>query len=652
MRALLLLVGAIGKAVASSEAVDCRITVEHIAFSELVHSHKLACIPLDDNGDETDNVFPLSNIPSDFIRDHHESLHSSNSHVRIEGVNYIADEALTVHKNATFFMKPSYESRRLRSRRLSSYTPGTKGRRTLGVVRVCIKSANGRKSCPKFSVPDLHKGIFGNGYTANGVTVVSQFHKCSGGQLKFVPNRFGIQEVTVPKGNNDRGEIEKSVQKFLKQKFKLSKMSEFASNSMFIFPPGFEFLAVAPSNHWRSSYSDAWGLSLVANLHEIGHNFDLGHAYYNNRAYGGVEGNMGGGSAMPGGPLKCYNAVNHFRLGWFEDRTLTLGKGDVQTATLVPVAAFVDYDLTEKHQPVNIRINNKYFIQYNRRAKHNIGTQAFADKLTVSTYRNSHSTDHYAALSPGRGVNLAGGIRLQVCQRIPGNSRTPDILLLSIGQEGNACSQVPVAAPLPGKATEIFTSQVANLSAPLVALAKRPECKYLTDRTKVNHVSTWKERQGGKVTAGNGSVRWRAPIGQRHQRRRRRRISGFSYQLPLDYSCLVPGSRWEVSAEIRLLRAGTSISPASCQIDPTSWRQGCPSLFLQHQNGEKKKTRMFLAGHNKALSWNAATFNKFQVVWTVPGTGNAAATKLLRLSWGSFPDNTDVVVKNFEMKLI
>ena len=115
--------------------------------------------------------------------------------------------------------------------------------------------------------------------------------------------------------------------------------------------------------------------------------------------------------------MKCFNAANHDQLGWFQDRSLTLTTSSLQgkPPILLQVAAFVDYSITDKSTPVNVKINNKYFMQYNRNTKHNRGTQDFANLLTITTKRSDSGTNHFRALDVHH-ARFCTGRGLPYCQ--------------------------------------------------------------------------------------------------------------------------------------------------------------------------------------------------------------------------------------------
>jgi hypothetical protein len=56
----------------------------------------------------------------------------------------------------------------------------------------------------------------------------------------------------------------------------------------------------------------------VVQMHEIGHNFGLGHASENGEEYGDLSGVMGGGDAIDDERM-CFNAPHSYQLGWLRN---------------------------------------------------------------------------------------------------------------------------------------------------------------------------------------------------------------------------------------------------------------------------------------------------------------------------------------------
>ena len=66
--------------------------------------------------------------------------------------------------------------------------------------------------------------------------------------------------------------------------------------------------------------------SLLVHYPNDSHNFGLGHSNLpsQNGLYRDRTGYMGSSDATIGKPAKCYNAYQHFQLGWFAEATITI----------------------------------------------------------------------------------------------------------------------------------------------------------------------------------------------------------------------------------------------------------------------------------------------------------------------------------------
>ena len=94
----------------------------------------------------------------------------------------------------------------------------------------------------------------------------------------------------------------------------------------------------------------------------------------------------------------CFNAAKSWTLGWYADKSAEIDPNDKITVNL---DAFVDYGSVPPNDYVVLKVGTKYAI-YNRKKGINIGTQEFADQVTITEMTRETGFSH------GRG-NLSSG---------------------------------------------------------------------------------------------------------------------------------------------------------------------------------------------------------------------------------------------------
>jgi len=176
------------------------------------------------------------------------------------------------------------------------------------------------------------------------------------------------------------------------------------------------------------------------------HNFNLLHAH-EGEEYLDYTGYMGGAIISyhdrTGFPAMCFNAANHWQLGWFQDRAI---ETDLFTPTLVRLAAFVDYDKTTQGLDNVVLRSGNVFMHYNRAKGTNVDTYEYKDHLVI--YQNTRDGSYlFAALSyPEKTLYKRsfpqGTWRAEICDKVEGNLYTPDYLIISVGfGESSLCSK-------------------------------------------------------------------------------------------------------------------------------------------------------------------------------------------------------------------
>jgi hypothetical protein len=167
------------------------------------------------------------------------------------------------------------------------------GDRTILVVRVIADDKS-----TTASEADLASYVFDD-----SVNVATQYKACSHGKLNFkkASNRAltgnngggdtgisnGVTTVRVRMSTN-RGDsaMRNAITSALNQNFGRSSPTQLADHVMYCLPAGtLDGIAYAYLNSWNSVYSNENCRSVSIQMHEIGHNLNLGHANENGDAY-------------------------------------------------------------------------------------------------------------------------------------------------------------------------------------------------------------------------------------------------------------------------------------------------------------------------------------------------------------------------------
>jgi hypothetical protein len=135
----------------------------------------------------------------------------------------------------------------------------------------------------------------------------------------------------------------------------------------------------------------------------------------------------------------CYNAANHWDMGWFGNARRDLGSEGPSTPIMITLTAFTSYP---SGNTVLIKVG-KFYMQYNQAAAHNIDTDInTANQLIVVEKSSNLLTSRLAALDQGGEYN-SGVFVVRVCAK---QSTSMDI---SIGRSSTNCNAVSSAPPPP-----------------------------------------------------------------------------------------------------------------------------------------------------------------------------------------------------------
>jgi Gametolysin peptidase M11 len=265
-----------------------------------------------------------------------------------------------------------------------------------------------------------------------------------------------------------------------------AQLREVADHILVLLPESYvssdtEFIATAEISNRISIYTVPWATSLSAYMHELAHNLGLRHSGDDQMRlgvgveYGDTSGNMGQSVITPWAPQKCYNAAQHWKLGWYDEtnsngESLRVSLVDVGLPVQVSVAAFVDHKKLQNEQMVVlVQVESNIYLQFNRAKSYNVGTEPlFADKVVIVRDNGIDGTRLLASLGLDEQFTTPRGRTISVCQLVLTDVTLDAIDYATVGiQDGTAvgCDGPLVAGdPPPTLATPSAPLPVATLS--------------------------------------------------------------------------------------------------------------------------------------------------------------------------------------------
>jgi hypothetical protein len=271
---------------------------------------------------------------------------------------------------------------------LSNTVPSSLTLRTISLTqkRLLVVNVETLDKSTSFNDSTLTNAIFGN----NLITSLfrEQIQKCSKNKLDFIQAqgknvRNGILnlKLNISTINVTYMDIKNEAIRILKGK------PNFTDYVIFCIPPGTQppWMAFAQQPGWYSVYNDRWCLSLSGKMHEMGHNFGLGHANTITTKYGDASGYMGASTISAVMPKMCFNAYHSWLLGWYNEfhKILEFKNNEIYRIDLTPIT-----DNLKQTNIVIIKIQEKksfvsYYLMYNSKQKFNNETITSADKVQI-----------------------------------------------------------------------------------------------------------------------------------------------------------------------------------------------------------------------------------------------------------------------------
>jgi hypothetical protein len=299
--------------------------------------------------------------------------------------------------------------------RNANEAPSTFG--TLTALMVRVTDQNGRVN--DRNKTQLHDNLY------QGVSLATQTEACSHGQLTIEPFAGtmpsglqitdGVVELTadaldITDGDSANG-ISGPIFQAAEQAFGAG-YREMVDLMLFCLPATGRFVAFAYGSRGFSWYAGSMCSSPTAQLHEVGHNYGLGHSGRINvdgseRKYGDITGAMGGSNSNEN-QMTCYNPHKSWFLGWYQDQTASIDPLDGIGTREILLNGVADYGKNNE-AIVSLRLTTPasqeqdYYVGFNYAEGINKDTRDEKNKITVAYASKGSKGQSWrvAALLPG-----------------------------------------------------------------------------------------------------------------------------------------------------------------------------------------------------------------------------------------------------------
>lgn len=173
---------------------------------------------------------------------------------------------------------------------------------------------------------------------------------------------------------------------------------------------------------------------------------------------------MGRSIVRRGGPLLCYNAANHWDLGFYHNGRRDLGTTGPASPIKITLTGFSSYP---SGNTFLVKIGNIY-MQYNHASAHNINTDKSTSNQLVVVQKGSRSrTSRLAVLDQGNEYR-SGAFVVRVCAK-QGSS-----IDISIGRTSTNCGAAATPPPPPPPAPRPAPQPTATWGNSWFQSAPRP----------------------------------------------------------------------------------------------------------------------------------------------------------------------------------
>jgi hypothetical protein len=340
------------------------------------------------------------------------------------------------------------------------------GNLSLLVVRVTGRDVIGRDESPSMSTASLYNTIF-----IKEASPRQQYNKCSAGKLNIYPTDKRVLDVRINMridGANVADVVGAVDIEGLKQLTGVTSLRNYADLTMFVVPQGtqwrnsFAWTAYAVIGGKASVLNDSKANYLGVLMHELGHNFGLNHADGINDDFGDLTSHMGRSLLDQDFPIKCFNAQNHWHLGWYSDRSIAV---DPVVSQKVKILGFVDYKKAIQGEDYAVaKVGENLYLQFNRAKLHNIDTEEAPDKLVIIIDKGGRQgttleaeLDDDTTLYTNTNFESSGKeLNVEVCRTVIGGTDNDiDWMEVSIGYGPSVCGSQVIAPTVPAPTPSI-----------------------------------------------------------------------------------------------------------------------------------------------------------------------------------------------------
>ena len=173
----------------------------------------------------------------------------------------------------------------------------------------------------------------------------------------------------------------------------------------------------------------------------------LSHSGTSDDSYGDTTGYMGRSVLGAGTPHRCYNAAQHWQLGWYDEsqRVSIVDASSSPSSQLIYVAAFVDAHKTidDPATAVLVQLDDSRYLQFNRAKDYNAGTGQMADLIVITQLTSSGTTRLLAGLDMANNpvYQFGSGVTVEVCDVVIGDAAMADydFAVISAGTGSSLC---------------------------------------------------------------------------------------------------------------------------------------------------------------------------------------------------------------------